>query len=93
MSTKSTWAQLRRFVIQALVIALSAFVLTSCPTPIGTVTNFPRTGLLGPLRSGQRRDGDPPPDRTRLLLLVLERAVHGAQEFASERRDVVRGLW
>ena len=40
LSSKSAWAQLRRFAVKALVIALSAFVLTSCPTPIGTVTNF-----------------------------------------------------
>src|SRR5688500_3292966 len=58
MSRKSTWAQVRRFAANALVIVLSALALTSCPTPIGTVTNFPRTGITEPKGIAAGPDGN-----------------------------------
>src|SRR5690242_9029281 len=58
MSSKSTWAQLRWFAVKALVIVSSAFVLTSCPTPIGTVTNFPHTGISSPGAIAAGPDGN-----------------------------------
>src|SRR5690242_15107705 len=48
LSIKIACEQVRRFSLKALVIVLSAFVLTSCPTPLGTVRNFPRTGITNP---------------------------------------------
>src|SRR5258706_15383384 len=58
LSSKSAWTQARRFAVKTLVIVLSAFVLTSCPTPIGTVTNFPRTGITRPWRIATGPDGN-----------------------------------
>jgi streptogramin lyase len=47
ISSKRVWAHVRRYVA-GLVVVLSAFVLTSCPSPIGTVTNFTGTGISSP---------------------------------------------
>src|SRR5688500_4920777 len=58
LPSERAWTQVRRFAVKALVIVLSAFVLTSCPTPIGTVTNFPRTGMDAPQAITAGPDGN-----------------------------------
>jgi streptogramin lyase len=49
-SSKRVWAQVRSRAFARLAVVLCAFALVaSChDTPIGTVTNFPRTGINGP---------------------------------------------